>query len=145
MKEGTNLGSTSVKVVVKRTTTIAEDKETKMNINDGLDLKVATVVQASPTTSEVDKAVSIITNKYPTPFKLMVQLAFSMLSHVLKNPIWKALPFTQSTLNLYLTIVFTFLATLLKHPGTLAILEWSIPWDRLAKFIDTIPQNVMVS
>ena len=145
VKEGTNLGSTGVKVVVKRATTIAEDEETKMDIDDGLDLKVAAAVQATPATSEADETVSIVTDEYPVPFKLAVQLTFSMLSHVLKNPTRKASPFARSTLNPYLTIVSTFLATLSKHPGTLAILEWSIPWDRLAKFIDTIPQNVMVS
>jgi protein SMG6 len=145
VKEGTNLGSTGVKVVVKRATTIVEDEETKMDIDDGPDLKVAAAVQASPATSEADETVSIVTDEYPAPFKLAVQLTFSMLSHVLKNPTQKTSPFARSTLNPYLTIVSTFLATLSKHPGTLAILERSIPWDELAKFFATIPQNVMVS
>jgi hypothetical protein len=145
MKEGTNLGSTGVKVVVKRATTIIEDEETKMDIDDGSDLRLAAAVQPSPATSEADEAVSKIADQYPAPFKLAAQLAFSMLSHVLKNPTRKASPFARSTLNPYLTIVLTFLATLSKHPASLAVLERSIPWDELAKFFATIPRNIMVS
>ena len=41
-----------------------------------------------------------------------------------------------------LTIAFTFLSTILKHPATLHILEWSIPWAELAGFFATIPHNI---
>jgi hypothetical protein len=134
MKEGTNLGSAGVKVVVKRATTIIEDEETKMDIDDGSDLRLAAAVLPSLATSAADEAVLKIADQYPAPFKLAAQLAFSMLSHVLKNPTPKASPFARSTLNPYLTIVLTFLATLSKHPASLAVLERSIPWDELAKF-----------
>jgi hypothetical protein len=83
-----------------------------MDIDDGSDLRLAAAVQPSPATSEADEAVSKIAGQYPAPFKLAAQLAFSMLLHMLKNPTWKASPFTRSTLNPYLTIVLTFLATL---------------------------------
>jgi hypothetical protein len=112
VKEGTNLGSAGVKVVVKRATAIIEDEETKMGIDDSSELRLAAVVQPSPATLEADEAVEKVADQYPAPFDLAAQLAFSMLSHVLKNPTWKASPFAQSTLNPYLTtVVLTFLAT----------------------------------
>jgi protein SMG6 len=140
---GPNAGSAGVKVMVKRATTIAEDEEMKMDVDDSADLKLAVAVQASPATSEADEAVSAMADNYPTLFKLAVQLTFAMLSHVLKHPTRKPSPFTRSTLNPYLTIVLTFLTTLSKH--TVAVLEWSIPWDNLAKFFTTVPRNVMVA
>ena len=145
VKEGTNVGA-GIKVMVEKATSILEDKETKMDIDDGSDFNLlAGVVQASPATSEVDEAVTSMTTEYPTPFKLAAQLTFEMLSHVLKNPMRKAAPFAQSTLNPYLTIILTFLATLTKNPATLAVLERSVPWDELAQFFTTIPHTVTVS
>ena len=146
VKDGTNVGGGSgVKVMVKRATTIAEDEETKMDTDDSADLKPVAAVQASPATSEGDEAVSAVVNEYPTPFKLAAQLTFAMLSHVLKNPTRKTSPFARSTLNPYLTVVLTFLATLSKHPAMLAVLERSIPWAELAMFFTIIPRSVVVS
>jgi len=76
-----------------------EDEESKMDIDDSADLKLVVVVQASPATSEADKASSAVVNDYPTPFELTAQLTCLMLSHVLNNPMWTASPFVQSTLN----------------------------------------------
>ena len=47
--------------MVKKATTILEDKETKMDVDDGSDLKLAGVVQASPAIAEVDEAVTWMT------------------------------------------------------------------------------------
>ena len=102
-------------------------------------------MQVSHTTSEVDEPVYTIANEYPATFKLTAQLTFAIFSQMLKNPTLKALPFTWSTLNLYLTIVLMFLFTLSKYPTMLAVLERLIPRNKLAKFFATIPHNVMVS
>jgi protein SMG6 len=57
VKVGMNAGGGSgTKVMVKRVTTIAEDEETKMDIDDCADLKLV----ASPATSEADEAVSAV-------------------------------------------------------------------------------------
>jgi len=68
----------------------------------------------------------------PVPLKLAMELAFSMFSFVLCNLTRKASPFARSTLNPYLSVMLTFLATVTKHPETLSILERSIPWHDLA-------------
>jgi len=94
--------------------------------------RAVTTVQASPATSKADKVASTMVDKYPIPFKLMVQLTFAMLSHVLKHPTPTPSPSAHSTLNLYLTFSLTFLATLSKHTAVLTVLELSIPWDELA-------------
>ena len=78
-------------------------------------------------------------------FKFAMQLAFSVLSFVLRNPTRKASPFAESTLNPYLTILLTFLVTVSKHPETLTILERFIPWEDLAVFFTSIPKNIHVS
>jgi protein SMG6 len=63
--------------------------------------------QASPALSDAHTPVEL-----PVSFKLAMELAFSMLSFVLRNPTWKASPFARSTLNPYLSVMLTFLATL---------------------------------
>jgi protein SMG6 len=115
-----------------------------MDIDDSADLKLVVAVQASPATSKGDEAVSAVVNGYPTPFKLVAQLTFVMLSHVLKNPTWKS-PFARSALNPHLTVVLTFLTTLLKHPAMLAVLKQSIPWAKLAMFFTIIPRSIVIS
>ena len=74
-----------------------------------------------------------------------MQLAFSTLSFVLRYPTRKASPFSESTLSPYLTILLTFLATVGKHPETLAILEWFIPWEDLSVYFAPIRRNIHVS
>ncbi|KAG2034408.1 hypothetical protein BDR03DRAFT_1013462 [Suillus americanus] len=48
-------------------------------------------------------------------FRLALELSSSMLSFVLRNPMRKASPFARSTLNPYLSVMLTFLATVTKH------------------------------
>ncbi|KAG9318400.1 hypothetical protein JVU11DRAFT_491 [Chiua virens] len=78
-------------------------------------------------------------------FKYAMQLSFSMLSFVLRNPTRKASPFAKSTLNPYLLIFLTFLVTISKNPETFAILERFIPWEDLASFFASIPKNIYSS
>ncbi|KAK7043684.1 hypothetical protein VNI00_008295 [Paramarasmius palmivorus] len=81
----------------------------------------------------------------PMAFKLALELTFAMLSHVLRRPTRKASPYARSRVNPYLTIILTFLATMLKHDKTLEVMERSIPWEDLANFFTTIPRSVMQS
>jgi protein SMG6 len=103
-----NFSSASIKVMVKRATTIVEDEESKMDIDDSADSRLGAAVQASPATSEADEAASVMVHEFPAPFKLAVQLTFGVLLHVPRNPMWKASPFARSTLNPYKTIVLMF-------------------------------------
>jgi hypothetical protein len=48
----------------------------------------------------------------------VLRLAFGMFAHVLERSIPKASPFVRSTLNLYLTVVLTFLAVVVCEPET---------------------------
>ena len=81
----------------------------------------------------------------PPAFKFALQLTFAMLSHVLRHPTRKASEYARSTLNPYLTIVLTFLTTILKHRPTLDVLERSVPWDELAAFFAKIHRKIMIS
>ena len=63
---------------------------------------------------------------HPPAFKFALQLLFQTLSSVLRHPTRKPSQYAQSTLNPYLTIILTFLATILKHQPTLETLEHSI-------------------
>ncbi|KAF7964541.1 hypothetical protein HWV62_5931, partial [Athelia sp. TMB] len=139
-REGTNLGGAGVRVVVKRATTIAEDDESRMDV-DGSDAKLGVGLHASPANSEIDEAVY----EYPAAFTLAAKLAFTMLSHVLKRPTRKASPFARSTINPYVTIILTFLSTLTKQNATLSVLEKLIPWEELAAFFTTVPSAVLHS
>ena len=77
-------------------------------------------------------------------FKFAAQLTFTMLSHVLHKPTRKASQYASSTLNPYITVILTFLATVLKHKPALEVLERSIPWEELSEFFKTIPRKIMM-
>ncbi|PFH52354.1 hypothetical protein AMATHDRAFT_74154 [Amanita thiersii Skay4041] len=79
----------------------------------------------------------------PTSFLLALQLTFSMLTHVLRHPLLKSSAFAHADVNPYLTVVLTFLVTILKHPTTLQIIEKAVPWEELATFFAKIPRNSM--
>ncbi|KIY65771.1 hypothetical protein CYLTODRAFT_412325, partial [Cylindrobasidium torrendii FP15055 ss-10] len=91
---------------------------------------------SSPTAEELD---------LPLQLQLAMQLSFEMFSYVLQRPTRKPSPFARSTINPYLTVVLTFLSTILKHTGSREILECLIPWDALAAFFATVPRTVMSS
>jgi len=95
----------------------------------------------SPTIPSAEDALM----ELPAAFKFALQLTFAMLSHVLKKPTRKPSQYAGSTLNPYLTVLLTFLATVLKHKPTLDVMERSIPWADLASFFATIPRKIMIS
>ena len=110
-------------------------------------MKSPTLPSAEPQTSDVageDPNGDSIPDQ-PPAFKFALQLAFSMLSHVLRHPTRKPSQYARSTVNPYLTIILTFLATVLKHRPTLESLERSIPWADLASFFVVVPRKIMIS
>ncbi|KAF7440905.1 hypothetical protein PC9H_001254 [Pleurotus ostreatus] len=74
--------------------------------------------------------------KPPVTFSLAAQLMSAMLSQVLRNPIRRDVP------NPYLTVLLTFLATILKNEKALKLLKPYIPWSDLANFFSNIPSHV---
>ena len=115
-------------------------EEKRMDVDDDATKLEQLQAQTSPILSD-----STLSLELTQAFKYAMQLAFSMLSFVLRNPTRKASPFAESTLNPYLTVLLTFLATVSKHAETLAILERFIPWEDLATFFTSIPKNIFIS
>ncbi|KAF7322791.1 PINc domain-containing protein [Mycena chlorophos] len=120
--------ASAMRVMAKR----AQGGEDKMDVDE----------DASPAMSEAAEADNA---EPPAAFRLAQDLAFAMLSHVLHHPMRKSSPYARSSLNPYLTVMLTFLATVLKHPKTLAAMERAIPWDDLVSFFSNIPRHVMSS
>ncbi|KAG5639579.1 hypothetical protein H0H81_010781 [Sphagnurus paluster] len=155
-RPGSVLGRVGGKEGVSATTTIIISKplppqptiveEEKMDIDGSLPAPRAAGHQPSPATSEAE-ADEPASREYPPAFKYALQLTFAMLSHVLKHPTrtkaQQAHAFARPGLNPYLSVVLTFLATVLKAPQTLAVLERNIPWEELAGFFARIPRAVM--
>ncbi|KAG0705195.1 hypothetical protein DFH29DRAFT_908006, partial [Suillus ampliporus] len=131
-------GGPTVKVVKKGHAAPAhredDGEEKRMDVDDEGDL------QGSPALSDANMPAEL-----PVSFKLAIELAFSMLSFVLRNPTRKASPFARSTLNPYLSVMLTFLATVTKHAETLSVMERSIPWHDLAQFFATIPRDTFAA
>lgn len=134
----TGAGGPAVKVAKKCQVAPAfrdEDSEEKrMDVDD------EATSQASPALSDANMPAEL-----PLSFKLALELAFSMLSFVLRNPTRKASPFARSTLNPYISVMLTFLATVSKHAETLSVMERSIPWHDLAQFFATIPRDIFTA
>lgn len=129
---GTQQGAT-MKVMAKK----VSDEE-KMDVDEAGGRVGAEAMQSSPPMSEVEPD----TPDYPPSFKFALQLTFAMLSHVLRHPTRQPTPYTR-TVNPYLTVILTFLTTVLKNPATLEILERSVPWEELAGFFATVPRKIM--
>ncbi|KAJ7109155.1 hypothetical protein C8R44DRAFT_277493 [Mycena epipterygia] len=128
-------GASAVAMRVMAKRGLAEDDKDKMDVDE------EGVQQTSPAMSEAEPAAT----EAPAPFRFALQLLFAMLSHVLRRPTRKSSPFARSNLNPYLSVVLTFLATVLKHPQTLEAIERSVPWDDLAHFFTKIPRHIMAS
>ncbi|EGN96009.1 hypothetical protein SERLA73DRAFT_112057 [Serpula lacrymans var. lacrymans S7.3] len=127
-------GGTPLRVVAKRAAIIEEDNEEKrMDVDEE-------GIQASPVPSEAGPVLD-----HPLAYKMALELSFSMLSFVLRNPMRKASPFARSSLNPYLPILLTFISTIVKNADTLSLLERAVPWNELARFFASIPRNVMTS
>ncbi|KAF7304708.1 PINc domain-containing protein [Mycena kentingensis (nom. inval.)] len=125
--------TSSMRVMSKRAQ--AEDDKNKMDVDDD------NMQPTSPAMSEVEPDLA----EPPVSFRLAQELMFAMLSHVCRHPMRKSNPYARSNLNPYLSITLTFLATLLKHPQSLAAMERAVPWDDLVSFFCNIPRHVMSS
>ncbi|KAG2345159.1 hypothetical protein BDR05DRAFT_989001 [Suillus weaverae] len=130
----TGAGGLAVKVSKKSQVPVFRDKDSEEKC---VDMDDEGAPQASPTLSDANMPVEL-----PVSFKLALELAFSMLSFVLRNPTRKASPFARSTLNPYLSVMLTFLATVTKHAEMLSMMEHSIPWHDLVRFFATIPHDI---
>ncbi|KAL1742791.1 hypothetical protein HDZ31DRAFT_42469 [Schizophyllum fasciatum] len=95
---------------------------------------------SSPVLGEAEAA-----QELPMAFTYAVQLAFSMLVVVLRQPIRKPTMFARKSLNPYLSIFLTFLPTMLKNEKAQRLLERHVPWAELAAFFQTVPRAVMES
>ena len=143
-------GPAAMRVMAKRG--VVDEEKMDVDGEHGTDVDMQSVssataalftnsVQVSPAMSDAETD----SPEHPAPFKLALQLTFAMFSHVLRHPTRKSSPFARSTLNPYLTVLLTFLATVLKHPQTLEMLERSVPWEELARFFAKVPRNVMAA
>lgn len=136
-------GVTPVRMVAKRIPTAhhENDREDRsMDIDDESPVMAAGQAVLSPALPDADSASDL-----PPMFKFATQFTFSMLSFVLHHPTRKASQFSRLSLNPYLTIMVTFLATVCKHTPTLSVLERSMPWEDLARFFSNIPKRVLVA
>ncbi|KAJ7219067.1 hypothetical protein GGX14DRAFT_589783 [Mycena pura] len=128
-------GASAVAMRVMAKRAHADDDKNKMDVDDD------SMQQTSPAMSEAEPEAA----GPPAAFLLAQQLMFSMLSHVLRRPTRKPSLYARSTLNSYLTVVLTFLVTVLKHTQTLELMERAIPWDDLIAFFSNIPRHIMAS
>ncbi|KAJ6623408.1 hypothetical protein B0H10DRAFT_2009580 [Mycena sp. CBHHK59/15] len=128
-------GASAVAMRVMAKRALADEDKDKMDVDD------EGVQQTSPAMSDAEAASS----EPPASFRFALQLMFTMLTHVLRRPTRKPSPFARSNLNPYLTVILTFLATVLKHPQTLEAVERSIPWEELAAFFAKVPRHLMAS
>lgn len=123
-REATTTGVSAAAVRLAKRTAAEEDK---MEVDGD---------QPSPILAEPETGV-------PVSLTLAMQLTFSMLSVVLRQPIRKPTIFARKTLNPYLSIILTFLATMVKNEKALRVLERHVPWTDLADFFQTVPRSVM--
>ena len=108
----------------------AEEEDIKMTATDG--------VTSSPV---ITKADGDLDGDLPVHLKLSLQLTFFMLSQALSRPM-RSIPFQKDTLNPYITIILTFVSTVVKSDHW-SIFERVIPWGELAAFLSSVPRSVI--
>ena len=109
----------------------AEEDDIKMGV-------VADGVTSSPTIARADADQD---GDLPVHLKLSLKLAFSMLSQALSRPM-RRIPFQRDTLNPYITIILTFVSTVVKSDHW-PIFERVIPWGELAVFLSSVPRSII--
>ncbi|KAG5727581.1 Telomerase-binding protein EST1A [Termitomyces sp. T112] len=133
--------STATATVVSTKPTALEDE--KMDVDSSPRIsgnRGAASDQLSPPTSDIEGRA----REYPPSFKNALLLAFSMLTYVLQHPIrTKSHGFARPVVNPYLSVMLTFLATVLKNPQASSMLERAVPWEELAGFFARIPRTIM--
>ncbi|EJD53809.1 hypothetical protein AURDEDRAFT_180216 [Auricularia subglabra TFB-10046 SS5] len=117
-----------------------EDLTRKMDVDEPEDAE-----DAAPETPADAAGAPQADDELPISYTLALRLTFSMFSYVLRNPKHRRTPFTPSTLNPYIPLVFTFLATMARHPRALAVMERAIPWDDMATFLAMTPRSVLAA
>lgn len=127
MSNGTN----KVKLMAKRAD--ADDK--KMDVDDDGVNGTSSPAMADATTEP----------ELPSGLKYALQLTFGMLTHVLSRPyLRRSSPLARPSLNPYITILLTFVATTLKDKTAERVLKRAIPWEPLAVFLAAeTPRKVM--
>lgn len=96
--------------------------------------------QAAPTMAEADEP------ELPIALQHALQLTFTMLTHTLARPV-RERPFRRgASVNPYISVLLTFLATVLqdrKDRTTERVLARAVPWEALARFLTTLSRRVM--
>ncbi|KAI0928296.1 hypothetical protein AcW2_004349 [Taiwanofungus camphoratus] len=115
-----------------------EDEDTEMTAGD----RIHPTIGTSPSVPEAPMAST--EPELPTALRLAMQLTFSMLTHTLQRPTRRSSPFARSNLNPYITILLTFLATVLKDRHVLTVLEHDMPWTELAAFFNSTPRRLLI-
>ncbi|KZT26039.1 hypothetical protein NEOLEDRAFT_1155924 [Neolentinus lepideus HHB14362 ss-1] len=129
-------GSSAAKVKLAKKP--EDDGDRRMDVDDDGEAMVT-----SPALSEAAASV-VEAPELPPAFKLALQLTFSMLSHALRRPTRKPSVLQKPTLNPYITIILTFLATILRHESIRIILERSVPREDLTAFYTrSVPSTVI--
>lgn len=108
----------------------AEEEDIKMLATDA--------TTSSPMITKTDASLD---DDLPVHLKLSLQLTFFMLSQVLSRPM-RSIPFQKDTLNPYITIILTFVSTVVKSDHW-SIFERAIPWSELATFLSSVPRSVI--
>lgn len=108
----------------------AEEEDPRLVVVDG--------VASSPAIAKAD---TDLDDDLPVHLRLSLQLTFSMLSQALSRPL-RSIPFQKDTLNPYITIILTFVSTVIKsdHWPTF---ERVIPWSELAIFLSSVPRSII--
>ncbi|KAH7100673.1 hypothetical protein BKA62DRAFT_830869 [Auriculariales sp. MPI-PUGE-AT-0066] len=79
----------------------------------------------------------------PVSFSLALRLMSSMLRYVLRHPKLRRTPVAPSSLNPYIPVLFTFLATMFRHSRAVALMERSLPWEEMTAFLAHTPRSVL--
>ncbi|OCH95657.1 hypothetical protein OBBRIDRAFT_767535 [Obba rivulosa] len=147
---GAAAAAAKIKLMAKKP--LADDKKMDVDEQEG-DAEGADDAKPSATRATASNGSPMLMDASPTPskpaelelppaLKLSMQLTFAMLIQALRAPERRTSIVTRSTINPYITITLTFLATVLKDRQALRALERAIPWQELAEFLNTIPRRV---
>jgi protein SMG6 len=130
---------------VKLMTKQPNGDEKRMDVDeDGDEMNGLRNGQLSPMASEATAATPV-EPELPLGLKCALQLTFSILSHVLGKPtLRRTSALADPQLNPYISILLTFVATVLKDKAAAQVITRWVPWEALSSFLSSaVPRRVM--
>lgn len=95
-------------------------------------------LEASKARASSSKRPELVPPLVSRTLRLALRFAFSLLRHTIRHPLKPG--DIDPAICPYITILFTFLATLASNSAALAVIRSEVPWEEIIQFLESLPK-----